>query len=158
MKKREVFNKQIHLAQYENLHMCNNFFLLAHRHSWQVNPEPVTGFVQCGLSLFIRLEKEPPSCSAPTLILVAFVPKAFSDVIFLVTMDFSVNSFLFRSFRFFSIFIYAETVVVCVDPHCFLFLGVEPLKTDDRGRQNLWGQYSPIKPDAETHNDSWDLP
>ena len=71
-------------------------------------------------------------------------------------MDFSVSIFLFWSWCFFYIAFCAETVLAGVDPYFILCLCSEPLKTDGCDHQNLCGQYSPIKSDSKTYNDSWD--
>ena len=95
-------------------------FLIDHRHSLQATPEPVNGFGQCDLSCFSLLFKAPCCCSATSSTLGSFIPKAFSDAIILVTIDYSMSSFLFWSCHLFSITPGDEIVVLGVDPSFFL--------------------------------------
>ena len=96
------------------------FSPLAHQHSLQSTPESVTVFFRCGFSLFSRLAKAPPGCSASPLTLGDFVTNALFDASFLVKMYWSLSSLLFWYFRFFSITFHDETVVVIVYPYLFL--------------------------------------
>ena len=79
------------------------FSPIYHQQSWKANPEPVIGFGQCGLTLFIHLAKTPPGCSASSSTLGAFVTKAFSNTAFLVKIYCFMYRFLFEYFLLFYI-------------------------------------------------------
>ena len=159
-----VWRSANYLTQNLTLHIMKvwifsmTLYPLSHWRSWQTTSEPITGFGQCGFSWLSRRSNAPPGCSESSSTLDAFVTNGFFNADVLFVIQWSMSRCHFLSFHLFSFASRYETLVVGIYLSFFLIPWCWTSETDYFGRQNLWRQSSPSKPDTETHNDSWASP